>query len=96
MDESRGTQGSARQRQQARQKRRNRQPMAVHKTSVEAGQTTSVEWVDILVSFLNVIRKYPNALKIAGISIAMIALLLLFSMFFGGRVPLNVPLCQNG
>lgn len=90
MDESRGTQGSARQRQQARQKRRNRQPMAVHKTSVEAGQTTSVEWVDILVSFLNVIRKYPNALKIAGISIAMIALLLLFSMFFGGRVPLNV------
>lgn len=90
MDESRGTQGSARQRQQARQRRRNRQPMAVHKTRVEAGQPASVEWVDILVPILNVIRKYPNALKIAGVPIAVIALLFLFSMFFGGRVPPNV------
>ena len=85
MDESRDTQGSARQRQQARQRRRNRQ-----QTRVEAGQTTSVEWVDILVSLLNVLRKYPNALKIAGVPIAVIALLFLFSMFFGGRVPPNV------
>ena len=90
MDESRGTQGSARQRQQARQRRRNRQPMVVHKTRIEAEQTDSFERVDIIVLFLNVMRKYPNALKIAVVPIAGIALLFLLSMFLGGGVPPNV------
>lgn len=90
MDDSHRTHGSARQRQQARQRRRNRQPMAIRKSEDELRQNASVEWVDIIDSLLSVIRKYPNALKIAVVPIAVITLLILLIILFGGRVPPNV------
>lgn len=85
MDESERT-GSARKRQLARKRRRNRQQMAVPRTDSQRKEVPISEWFDRLSTTVNRLRQNRGAVPIA---VGVLLVVFLFA-FFNGRLPPNV------
>lgn len=89
MDESTHT-GRARQRQRAREHRRNRQPMVAKKTDDGTSSATVVNWRDVILSFVDQFHNQSKAIKIILIPIFFFFALFILNLIFGSRVPPNV------
>ena len=89
MDESQRT-GRARQRRKAREHRRNRQPMVVKKTDDGTSSAATVNWRDVILSFVDQFHNHPKAIKTLLIPILFLFALFCLNLIFGSRVPPNV------
>lgn len=93
MDESGQIRGSARQRHQARQRRRNRQPMAMAIRKNDTGELepkTFVVFLNFITIFFTIVKKNARTLWIAAVPIGVLLFFFLFTALFSGRVPPNV------
>lgn len=80
----------ARQRQKAREQRRNRQPMVAKKTDAEISTALTVNWREVMSFVIEKFNKHPGAIKIISVPIFILFGLLVLNWIFGGRVPPNV------
>ena len=80
----------ARRRQRASQKRRNRKPMAAQKAKRGEPQTVPSEWMTVLGSSVEYLRRNPTTTKIIAAPIIALSFLFILNLLFGGRVPPNV------
>ncbi len=89
MSELRRTSGSARQR------RRNRQPMALQAEKTERGTISTTLLRDVLILLISVLRTHPTSLKIAAVPVLIVLSFFLMNVFFGGRVPPNISILDT-
>jgi len=82
--------GRARQRQKARQRRRNRQPMVAKKTDAETSPALTTNWREVLAFVNDQLHRHPKAIKVISVTIFILIMLFVLNLTFGGRVPPNV------
>lgn len=89
MDESQQV-SPARQRQKARERRRNRRPMVAKQTDAETSPVLTINWREVMLSVIEQIRDHPKVIKIISVPILILITLFILNWIFGGRVPPNV------